>query len=167
MWFPVELHSVSAVSGGLLAALREHLLAHEHHVLVHDRRLVGYPIDRDSGEINRVVEGLAACSIAYVGTQHLVPVAPFAAFTAAPELGIAYLETLIDQDAPGNGSGLPPWLTNGVGIFVFRLFREHPQITEIVLPFPIGSAGGITEREVAGHFHLSRDGNQARWAGSQ
>lgn len=141
MWFPVEIHSKQAAASGLLDALAASLCGHLHHFVVADRRIDGRPVGQTVAAAADAVRLLGGCSVAYVGARHGAPIAPFAGFSLAPALGIAYLEYLIDYDPVPESGGFSRWLTSGLDAFVMFLRREHADIRTVVLPPGLGSGG--------------------------
>jgi len=140
MWCPVELHASRGQVRDLSRALAAQLRTSRHYALVTKRRIDGRAIDNSLEAATQMVCLLEDCAVAYIGARHGTPIAPYAGFTLARELGIAYLEHLIDYDPPSENQQPRRWLTNGLHAFVFLLFREHTQIDTVVLPL-LGEPG--------------------------
>lgn len=134
MWFPVEIHSRQAVASGLGDSLAACFRAHPHHFIVTGRKVEGRPVGQTAEAALEAVRLLESCSVAYVGARHGSPIAPFAGFSLAPALGIAYLEYLIDYDPLPERRAFSRWLTNGLEAFGMFLRREHENIQTVVLP---------------------------------
>ena len=156
MWFPVEVHSVGAVAGGLLDAAREHLRQCPQFHLVSDRRFDGRRIS--DADVDSVIDALDDCSVSFSGTTNMRAIGPFGGFTLAPDLGVAYLEHLVAHDPLPNDRELSVWITAPVNRFVTFLLRDNPEIDTVVLPMPLGDLpfDGFTQATVDDRFHLTR-----------
>lgn len=137
MWFPIELHCLTAQRGGLPAALKATLEQHSHYHVVDERKIANYQCDSSPSGAASMFARLNDCSAAYIGTGHMRPVAPFCAFTLAPEFGIAYLEHLIDYEPLTEKQSSKRWLANALYAFVYELLRDHASLSFVVLPLPI------------------------------
>ena len=156
MWFPVEVHSVGAVAGGLLNAAREHIRQYPQFHIVSDRRFDGRTIN--DADVDAVVDAIDNCSVAFAGTNHMTPNGPFGGFTLAPDLGVAYLEHLVAHDPLPDDRRISVWITAPVHHFVNFLLREHAEINTVVLPMPLGDPpfDGFTQTAVDDRIHLTR-----------
>lgn len=137
MWLPVELHNPSAQRGGLAAALVAVLEQHTHYHIVDQRKIAHHRCDSSRNGAAATLALLDRCSATYIGVQHMRPVAPFCAFTTAPELHIAYLEHLIDCEPLTESRFGTRWLAAGLYAFVHMLLRDQNSLSAIVLPSPI------------------------------
>lgn len=158
MWFPVEIHSEGAVNGGLPAALREHLRLQPHVIVVADRKLVNQPLGNDPGELDSVLDEFTSCSAAYVGTHHMSPAAPFGAFKIASDLGIAYLELLLDANPWEGNAKADAAISVAIHSFVHCLFEDHLQVDRVILPFALTTPFELrfVQTEESGSYHLTR-----------
>ncbi|EMI22519.1 hypothetical protein RMSM_00544 [Rhodopirellula maiorica SM1] len=158
MWFPVELHCPSAQRGGLPAALKAALEQHAHYHIVDERRIANLQCDSSPNGVASTFAKLDDCSATYIGARHMSPVAPFCAFTMAPELGIAYLEHLIDYEPLAETRFGERWLASALYGFVHMLLRDHETLSAVVLPLPIDGdpPAGYTQVSVDDRYHIKR-----------
>ena len=158
MWFPVDLHCPSAQRGGLPAALKVALEQHPHHHIVDQRKITNHQCDSSPNGVASTFALLDDCSAAYIGARHMIPAAPFCAFTLATELGIAYLEHLIDYEPLAETRFGKRWLANALYGFVHMLLRDHESMEAVVLPLPIDGdpPGGFTQIAVDDRYHIKR-----------
>jgi len=158
MWFPVELHCPTAQRGGLAAALRATLEHHIHYHVVDERKIANYQCDSSPAGAASVFARLNDCSAAYIGTGHMRPVAPFCAFTLSRELGMAYLEHLIDYEPLTEQPSSKRWLAHALYAFVQELLHDHESLSFVVLPLPIegGTPAGFTQVVSGDRYHLIR-----------
>ena len=158
MWFPVELHSPSAQRGGLPAALMAALEQHTHYHIVDNRKISNHQCDSSSIGAASTFALLDDCGAVYIGARHMSPVAPFCAFTRAPELGIAYLEHLIDYEPLAQTRFGQRWLANALFGFVYMLLHDNDSLSAVVLPLPIDGdpAAGFTQVAVDDRYHIKR-----------
>lgn len=160
MWFRVELHSERARRGGLLQALTRQLASHPHYMLVTERRITNFPCDNSEVGSRETANLLNQCSVAYAGTRHMCPVSPYSGFSVAAELGIAYLEHLIDYDPLPETRNARRWTSASLHAFVSFLFLDHPEVNTVVPPLPIDpeTHGEMREVPVDDRYHVIRTG---------
>lgn len=158
MWIPVELHNESARARGLREALLAHLTTYPHYKLVSGGFQDGEQLSPGSQSAARAVGELEACSIAYIGSRHMQPVAPFCGFSVAPDLGVARIEQLIDYEVLPSGRPAKKWLTNAVASILWVLFREHPEIKQVAIPLPVveASFGEMKVKQIGGKYFAVR-----------
>ncbi|MEZ6052862.1 MAG: hypothetical protein R3C02_16000 [Planctomycetaceae bacterium] len=158
MWFPVDLHSLSAQRGGLPAAVMAAFEQHAHFHIVDERRIANHQCDSSANGAASTFAKLDDCSATYIGARHMSPVAPFCAFTLAPELGIAYLEHLIDYEPLAETRFGKRWLANALYGFVHMLLRDHQTLSAVVLPLPIDGEppAGFAQVAVDDRYHIKR-----------
>lgn len=158
MWFPVELHSPSAQRGQLAAAVIAALEQHSHYHIIEERKVANHPCDSSPTGAAATLAMLEGCTAAYIGARHMNPVAPFCAFTTAPELGIAYLEHLIDYEPLAKSRFSKRWLSAGLHGFVHLLLRDHKTLSAVVLPLPIDGdpPAGFAQIAVDDRYHIVR-----------
>ncbi len=160
MWFPVALHASSNQIRGIAKALEETLEQRTHCHVVDQRRIANSPCDSSSEGAAATVMLLGKCSVAYVGASNGIPVAPFCGFTLASELGVAYLEHLIDYEPLAATKFGKHWLANALFSFVYVLLREHKTLNAVVLPLPIAGdpLKGFRQVPVDDRYHVVRTG---------
>jgi hypothetical protein len=158
MWFPVDLHCPSAQRGGLPAAVTAALEQHAHYQIVDERRIANHQCDSSPNGAAATFAKLDDCSATYIGARHMSPVAPFCAFTLAPDLGIAYLEHLIDYEPLAETRFGKRWLASALYGFVHILLRDHESLSAVVLPLPIDGhpPDGFTQVAVDDRFQIKR-----------
>ena len=158
MWYPVELHSQDANRGGLLGALVEELSSRPHYLLVTSRQISGQLCDESEDGARQTAVMLDQCSTAYVGTHHMAPVAPYSAFTLAPDIGVAYLEYFIDYNPLPTKVFDSHTISSPLHDFATALFREHQEIHTIVLPMPTSPVldDHFEQHAVGEHYYLVR-----------
>lgn len=159
MWLPVDLHCLLAQRRGLPIAVTELLEKHAHYQIVEERRIANQKCDSSPSGAAATYAKLDNCSATYIGARHMSPVAPFCAFTLAPELGIAYLEHLIDYEPLAETSFGNRWLANALYGFVYILLRDHESLSAVVLPLPIDGDPpcGFTQVAVDDRYHIKRN----------
>ncbi len=88
----------------------------------------------------------------------MIPVAPFCAFTLAPESGIAYLEHLLDYEPLDEKRIGRQCLAAALYSFVHLLLRDHESLSAVVLPLPIDGnpPDGFTQVAADDRFHIKR-----------
>ncbi|CCN72904.1 hypothetical protein [Vibrio nigripulchritudo] len=135
MWLPVDIHKKSAVEGGIVKSFLSHLAEGKFYYLVENRNVVNNCLDTIGKEAARaVVSNFEKCSICYVGTSRMRACAPFLAATFAEEIGIAYIEHLIDFDPIEESTALGCWSNNKIESLCYLIFRKHENINSIVIP---------------------------------
>ena len=134
MWSPTSLHNQK--DEYLHHALVSKMATQPHQLIVAGGKPVNIALTSDQETAVATVQSLMNCPIAYIGTGHRQPIAPFAAFTlATPENG--RLEYLIDAGSqPGDLPALK-WQTHTLLGFLFALFREQSAIQKIELPLSL------------------------------
>jgi len=158
MWFPVELHSPSAQRGGLPAALKATLEQHAHYHIVDEQKIANHQCDSSPTGAALTFARLNDCSATYIGTGHMRPVAPFCAFRLAPELGIAYLQHLIDYEPLTEKQSSKRWFGNALYAFVHVLLRDHESLSVVVMPLPIAGEppAGFLQVASGDRYHIKR-----------
>lgn len=152
MWHVVEMHNQRVRDRGLREALVSHLATVPHHVLVSEGQPDGAATLTNVEAASLLVQKLEECSVAYVGSRHASPVAPYCGFSVAPDLGLARLEYLIDYAALPRHKD--KWLTNALASILWVCLRENSAIQQIVLP-------ALLEEESYDGFCIENMGNRS------
>jgi hypothetical protein len=131
---------------------------HAHYHIVDERKIANRQCDSSPNGVAATFARLNDCSATYIGTGHMRPVAPFCAFTLAPELGIAYLEHLIDYESLTEKRSSKRWLASALYAFVHVLLRDHESLSYVVLPLPIEGEppAGFTQVASGDRYHIKR-----------
>lgn len=76
----------------------------------------------------------------------------------APEVGIAYLEHLIDYEPLADTRFGQRWLTNALYSFVCLLLRDNDSLSTVVMPLPIvgDPVSGFEQVAVDDRYHIRR-----------
>ncbi|WP_027708438.1 hypothetical protein [Zooshikella ganghwensis] len=158
MWFPVAFHDQNARRKGLREAFEAQLSQYKHYLLVEDGLTTENEIEMNQSVANEIATKLDSCSISYIGARHMLPVAPFTAFSSAPELGIARLEYLIDYGELPTKKGGKKWMTNALASILVVLFKENQNIRQVALPLELKEEdfGEFKIQRTNGVFHAVR-----------
>ena len=135
MWLPVDIHKVSAIAGGVVESLLSHLAEGKFYYLIQNRNVVNDYLDSlGKAAAESIIANFKRCSICYVGTSNMRPCAPFLAVTFAEEIGIAYIEHLIDFDSIEDATMLGRWSNRMITSLCHLIFKEHEGVNSIVIP---------------------------------
>ena len=135
MWLPVDIHKESAREGGVVESFLSHLAEGKYYYLIKGRNVVNETLDTIGKETaEEIVANFEKCSVCYVGTSRMRACAPFLAATIAEDIGIAYLEHLIDFDPIEGAATLGRWSSNMIESLCYLIFKDNESINSIVIP---------------------------------
>lgn len=136
MWFPVDITDQTQQKRGILQATTTFLAECDSSLIIDDGRFVNAPVSTmDWNKSEELVQRLAACSFAMIGTRHGRPMLPMFAASLAPDLEIAQAKFFLDYE---------PWSektqrfsTNLICVFAQQLFTAHPAIRQLRVCIPL------------------------------
>lgn len=128
MWMPQRLPPDPHWQAAWLAQLT----AFPHRLLINHGQWDGRLLQLTPDTAAAFLQPWLACSAVYVGSRHGQPLAPFCAFSQAPELSTARLAFWLDH--AGTSAEPPTALTIGLAAMVWLLLRQHPDLQRVLLP---------------------------------
>ena len=148
MWLPVELNNHTEIEKGIREAFLSALQKGKYTYVVKNRDVLNKTISGLKIEnAKAILKAFESCSFCYVGTSKLVPCPPFVAFIVSKELGIAYMEHLIDIDDVKVGKIISGFSRNLIELLCFIVFQKNQSINKIIVPFKL-KGHEITEYEL-------------------
>lgn len=159
MWFPELMEG--GLSEQLVADLAAQWSKGSHRLYVQQREVNEKGDAMGEKEIALCLSRWRGLSWVLGGMRHGQWIGPYAGFSFAPTLGIAYLEGFVDAAPLSQEEELFPtsWHTNSLCGFLWHLFHKHKDIEALVLPTVLSGffVEGWVQQEKEGRAWIVRE----------